>query len=225
MGDVGYLGWAFAVFFYVLMAGNSWYAGIYTNQVFLRLGHRQSRESFQKWGVEDELLRYKNLKGFIVSGILILFFLLFTFVAALFSAVLVTETSPFDSNQILFTFYVFIWAFLLGYFAEMTRTGSILQKVRKLDNLKDVFHRCFTPSEILSMHESLLSGPPIIWEEYASLPEEEIGHETNDKYRRLVEPYRHRQSTGHNRTMVVLTTIALLIAATGVMTALWDVPA
>ena len=225
MGDVGYFGWALAVFFYMLMAGNSWYAGIYTNQLLLRLGHGQSKASFQKWGVEDELLRHKSLKEFIVACILFLIFLLLTYFAALFSAVLVTESSPFASNQLWFTLYVAVSAFSLGYSSEMTRTRNILLKVRKLDNLKDVFRQRFTPSEILSMYESLLPGPPIIWEEYANLPEEEIGHETNDKYRRLVEPYRHRQSTGHNRTMVVLTAIALLIAATGVMTTIWDVPA
>ena len=225
MNDVSYIEWALAAFFYLLMAGNGWYVGVYSNQLLLRLSYRRSESSFKKWGVADDLLRHRNLKGFIVAGILILAFLSFTFFAALISSVLVTATSPFASDKILFTLYVVTWSFLFGYFREMTRTGDLLIKVKRLDGLKDLFHQRFTPSEILSMHEHLLSGPPIIWEEYANLPDEAIGHESNVKYRGLVEPYRHRQSVGHNRTMVVLTIIMLLIAAIGAIMTVWDVSA
>ena len=222
MGDVGYIGWALAIFFYLLMAGSGWYAGIYTIQLYVHFGHRKSNASFRKWGVESELFRQRRLRGFVLSGVLVIVFLAFTFFSALFSAVLVTETSSFTLNQVLFTLYVLVWAFTLGYFREMTRTADILQKVWRLDNLKDTFRQRFTASEILSMHESLLSGPPIIWEEYANLPDEAIGYETNDKYRKLVEPYRHRQFIGHNKTMVALTIVALLIAAIGAMMTIWE---
>ena len=222
VSNVSFSEWALTALFFLPMVVSAWYLGVYSTQLLLRLGNRRSRASFKKWGVEDELFRTQNLIAFLLLGVLLTTFSVFAYFAALFSTTLVTGNSPFDATQIMFTLYLAALIFAFGYQREMARTGDILTTVKRLDELRAEFHDHFSPSELISVRECLRHSPSLFWEEYSNLPVESINATTNEKYRELAEPFRHRQALKHNRSTVVLAIVGLAIAAISAVVALKD---
>ena len=214
--------WATLLILFTVLGTIAWFLGEYYTQLLLRLGNRSRKHSFEKWGVLGELFRPRGLSQFVLLGIGISLLAVFWYFATLSTFALATGNSVFDGNLVNLTLYVAVMVFLFGHMKELGRTSHILVMVRRLDDLKPEFHRRFTISELISIYESLRHSPGVIWEEFANLSTFQINHRTYDKYRLLGEPFLQRQTVVHSRTGNALTTIALVIAAVGVMTAIWS---
>lgn len=181
-------------------------------QVALRLSKKTNRSLYRKWGVEEELFWPRPLAWFVGWTVAVVFSAPFTFVAALFSTLLVTDASRIGGEQFYNTFTFFFAAFLLGFAAESQRFEDIKRKVNRLEGLREVFHHRFSISELLSVYESLQQSPQLFWEEYTQLPDEEVNEETNRKYRERAIPYRDSQSSRYNRIIIVVAALTLCVA-------------
>ena len=106
-----------------------------------------------------------------------------------------------------------MYAALIGLTVRSERIKNIADKTKTLNNLKEVFHQKFSVSELLSMYEALRPAPPLFWEEYANLPDEQVTQETNRIYRERAAPYGHSQASKYNRTVIVVAVLTLLLTA------------
>ena len=213
MTEVGWSHWAVVIFFFGLMCGYAFLLARIVFQVALRLSKKIDRSLYRKWGVEEDLYWPPSSTWFIGWGVLVFVSAAFTFVLALFSTVLVTDASRVGGDQIYDTLNFFFIGFILGGAFEWQRFENIQRKVKRLDGLRQVFHDRFSVSELLSVHESLQHSPPLFWEEYTQLPDDEIDEETNRKYRERAVPYRYSQSSRHNRIIIVVTVLTLIVGA------------
>ncbi len=213
MSDATYAEWAIVVFLFGFMCVYSFAFGVLVVQVALRLKNRGKDTSFHKWGAEKELLRPISLLWVVILGILVVIGTVFAFLMAFASTVLVTEatTSGFDRFQ--YTLIFAMYASLLGISVESERIKKITEMTRTLDNLRETFHQRFSASELLSMYEALRPAPQLFWEEYAGLPDEEVGYDTNRSYRERAAPYSHSQSSRHNRIIIAVAALTLLLTA------------
>lgn len=215
MANVDWSHWAVVIFFFGLMCVYAFLLARIAFQVVLRLSKKINRSLYRKWGVEEDLLWPHPRAWFIGWGIGVALGALFTFVIALFSTLLITEPSRVGGDQIYDTFSFFFMGFILGAAVEWRRFEDLQRKVKRLDGLRDVFHNRFKVSELLSVYESLQHSPPLFWEEYTDLPDEEVNEETNRKYRELAAPYRYNQSSRHNRITIVVGALTLVVAVLG----------
>ena len=213
MSETTYTEWAIVVFLFGFMCAYSFAFGGLAVQVALRLRIRGKETSFRKWGVEKEIFRPNSLVWVAVWGILVVLGTAFTFLLAFASTVLVTEdsTSGFDRFQYALTFA--IYAAFMGLTFESERIKKITDMTRTLDNLRQTFHQQFSASELLSMYEALNPAPQLFWEEYAGLPDEEIGYNANRSYRERAAPYGHSQSSRYNRIIIAVAALTLLLTA------------
>ena len=213
MTEVDLSHWAVVTFFFGLMCGYAFLLARIVFQVALRLSKRIDRSLYRKWGLEEDL--YWPLSGawFIGWGVLVVLGAAFTFVFALFSTLLVTDASRVGGDQIYETFNFFFIGLILGATVEWQRFENIQRKVKKLDGLRQIFHDRFSVSELLSVYESLQHSPPLFWDEYTQLADDEVDEETNRKYRERSDPYRYSQSSRHNRIIIVVTILTLIVGA------------
>ena len=106
-----------------------------------------------------------------------------------------------------------MYAAAIGLMVEYQRVRHIEDKTRTLDDLREVFHQRFRPSELLSMYEGLRSAPPLVWKEYADLPDDQINQETNRSYRERATPFGHSRSSRDNRLVLVVAVLTLVLTA------------
>ena len=213
MTEVGWSHWVFVIFLFGLMCIYAFLLARTVFQAALRMSKKTNRSLYRKWGVEEDLFWPHSGAGFIGLGILLVFGAVLTFIAALFSTLLITDASRVGEDQVYDTFNFFFIGFILGIVIEWQRFEKIHRKVKSLDGLREVFHDRFRASELLSVYENLRHSPPLFWKEYAQLPDEEVNEETNRKYRERAVPYGYSQSIKHNRIIIVVGALTLIVAA------------
>lgn len=113
----------------------------------------------------------------------------------------------------MFTIFLGFYAFLLGFSVKAQSIINIREKIKKLEDLREVFSQRFGVVELLSMYESLRLAPQMFWEEYSKIPDEAINEETNRKYRELAAPYRYAQSSKHSRIVITVAVGTLALTA------------
>ena len=218
MGDVGLASWALVIFLFGFMWLSSYELGVYLTQVIFRLRSRHRRPSYEKWGVISDLFRPVSNVWFMVSGVFFAFATLFMGFLAFGSTALLTEETLPTRDQLYQTLTFAMYALFMGMMVESERIKRITDKTSKLDDLRDVYHERFKVSELLSMYESLQAAPPLFWEEYTKLSDEEISEDTNWSYRVRANPYNTLQSGRYTRVIMVVAILTLLL--TGVSAAI-----
>ena len=212
MTEVGLSQWTLVIFLFGLMCLFAFLLARFAFQVVLRLSKRKNRSLYRKWGVEEDLFGSHSGALFIILGIGTVVYAALTFVLALFSTLLIMDSSWVGVDQIYNAFTIFFIGFVLGAAFESQRFEDVQRKVNRLVGLRGVFHDRFRVSELLSVYESLQHLPPLFWEEYTQLPDVEVDEETNRKYRERAIPYRYSQSRRHNRIVITVATLTFLVA-------------
>ena len=211
MNEVSPSDWALVISLLGLMCANAFYLGLIVVQGALRLTKKKELSLLWKWGVEKDLLWPHRGKPFIGWGIALTVGAVYTSTFAFFSTFSITEGSRNEVDQASYTFLLFLIAWALGFNFEAQRTEAVLRKVERLEGLREVFRNRFRPSDLLSVYESLKHAPPLFWDEYTQLADEEINEETNQKYRERAGPYRYSLSIRHNRVIISLGVLAIAI--------------
>ena len=218
MSDVGLASWGLVVFLFGFMCLSSYELGGYVTQLIFRLRSRHRRPSYEKWGVVSDLFRPVSNAWFTVWGVFFLFATLFVGLLAFGStALLIEETLP-TRDQLYQTLTFAMYALFMGLMMESERINRITDKTSKLDDLREVYHERFKVSELLSMYECLKTAPPLFWDEYTKLSDEEISEDTNWSYRVRANPYSNLQSGRYTRVIIVVAILTLLL--TGVSAAI-----
>ena len=212
MSEVSWINWVFVIFAFGLMCANAFILGRVILQGWLRLSQRTNRSRFSKWGLEKDLFWGPQWKWLICWGIVIAVGAAYTFVLALASTLLVTGDSGLGLGQVYDTFSFFLIGLILGVAIEIQHLEDVQRKVKTFEGLREVFHSRFRPSDLLSVYESMKQAPPLFWEEYTQLPEEEVNEATNQKYRERAAPYRYNLAIRHNRMTILVGVLALAIA-------------
>lgn len=213
MSEATFAEWTIVTLLFVLMCAYWFFFGDLAAQVLLRRTARGEDTSFRKWGVEEELFRPRSLNRLAGWGVFVVISMAFTFMLAFQSTVLVTDDWTTASDRLQYTLAFAVYALLIGYTFESGRIKRITDMTRKLDNLKDSFHRRLSASELLSMYEALRPAPSLFWDEYASLPDEEIGYDTNRSYRERAAPFGRNQSSRYNRITMAVAGLTLVLTA------------
>lgn len=213
MTEVGWSQWAVVIFFFGIMCVYAFSLARALFQVLLRLSKKTDRSLYRKWGVEQDLFWPCPKILFMGWCILLVFGATFSFAVALSSTLLLTDASRVGGDQFYSTFTFFFLGFILGAAIESQRFEDVRRKIKRLEGLREAFHDRFSVSELLSVYESLQHSPPIFWEEYAQIPDEEINEETNRKFRERAVPYRYSQSSKHNRILMIVAVLTLLVGA------------
>ena len=211
MTEVDLSRWAVVTVFFGLMCGHAFLFARTVFQVALRLSKRIDRSTYRKWGLEEDLYWPLSGEWFIGWAVLVVVGAAIFFVLALSSTLLVTDATRVGGDQFYDTFNFFFIALILGASVEWQRFENIQRKVKKLDGLRQIFHDRFSVSELLSVYESLQHSPPLFWDEYTQLTDDEVDEETNRKFRERAVPYRFSQSSRHNRIIIVVTVLALIV--------------
>ena len=211
MNDVGFASWVLVVFLFGSMCLCSYELGSHVTQVIFRLRSPDRRTSYEKWGVVSDLFRPVSTLWFTVVGIFFVFATFFFGLLAFGStALLIEETLP-TRDQLYQTLTFAMYALFLGLMVESERIKKITDKTTKLDYLRAVYHERFKVSELLSMYECLKTAPPLFWDEYTKLSDEEISEDTNWSYRVRANPYSNLQSGTYTRVIIVVGVLTLLL--------------
>ena len=205
--------WAIVIFIFAFMCGNSFILGGLTTQVFLRLESRSKRSSYQKWGVNKELFQPNSVILLIGFGIFTVVFTTFGCRLAFLATELITEDATSSADRLMYTLFAGGIAAIIGYMVESHRVTQITDKTKTLDDLREVFHQRFSPSELLSVYEALRLAPPLFWEEYSGLPANQVSEQTNRNFRERAAPYGHSQSMRYHRIVIVLVILSILPGA------------
>ena len=201
------------ILFFGPMIAFSFVFGELATQVSLRLKSRGKCSSYQKWGVDKELFRPKSIVSLLGSGVAAAISSILAFYLAFLSTDLVTEATTSAIDRFQTTLVVAMYAVFIGFMVEYQRFKKIADMTKKLDDLKEPFHEKFPISELLSMYEELRPAPPLFWEEYAGLTDDQVSQQTNRIYRERAAPYGHSRSIRYNKIVIVVAALTLLVAA------------
>ena len=217
LGNLTVTEWISAIFFLLLMVTYSFALGDYLYQAITRVQTRTIRQMLRKWDVNKDLFRPTSVAWFTILGIALGLSTAFTvFVGYLASVDLLSDlpvAKALDVEPRDFVVSIAAYAFFVGLIIKYQSTLDISSKVKKLNNLREVYHQRFQVSELLSMYESLRSAPDLFWEEYANLPDNEVNEESNSRYRERAAPYHHSQSSRYNRIVITVAGLTLLLTA------------
>ena len=194
--------------FYGFLAVFCYLLGSHSVQAAMWFVERSKRESIRKWGMETELfwsdsvIKFALMTAAVLAMAAFLFFMLPTEIQIVGNWMISSD----DKSVIA------MLALYLGLILKSQDFSRAREKLKKIGGLGDLYHERFEVSEILSMYEALHNAPPLFWEEYASLPDEEIHEQTNSAYRQRVAPYQFRQSRKRDQTIIYLTGLMFLLA-------------
>lgn len=217
MSEINFEAWGIVIFLFLLMGFYSYGFGVQFIQIVLRVRSRDRRNSYEKWGVVTNLFRPLSGRWFAAWSVAVVVGTVFTGLLAFFSTGLLIEEPLPGEDQIYYTITIAMYAFFVGQTVESERIRKITEMTRKLDDLRETFHQRFAISELLSMYESLRPAPPLFWEEYVGLPEQEISEDTNRAYRKRAAPYSNAQFGRYDRIIIIVAILTLLL--TGVSAA------
>ena len=213
MSDLNYSDWAIIAFILGLMVVYCFFFGHYLVQAIVRLDFRKRLPSYRKWDVERDVFWPMSPQWFVGLGIVNCLFTSIIILVALLIEIPRIGLPGIDNDPKMFTIAIAFYAFFLGFSAKAQSIINIWEKIKKLEDLREVFGQRFGVVELLSMYESLRFAPQMFWEEYSKLPDEDINEETNRKYRELAAPYRYAQSSKHSRTVITVATGTLALTA------------
>ncbi len=163
---------------------------------------------YRHWGMEEEVLGHGHILYLIVSLAWCLGTLSLTFVKA---ASVVEQLIP-GSGDPMTLILTWVMVFFITIYWRSLDYGSLSMKRKKLDDLHPFFHKRFQVSEILSMYECLRGAPAIFWEEYTKLGRKQINEASNRKFRERVAPYSVHRTEVTQRTILLITVVAVFIA-------------
>lgn len=169
MAEISIESWIIVIFLFVFMGLGCLELGVLAIQIVFRRKSRQHQKSYEKWGVESDLLRPPSSIGFALLGVAVAIGAAFMGLLAFFSTALLIEKTLPGIDQLYYTILIASYAFVIGLVIESERIRRITEMTRKLDDLRELFHQRFSVSELLSMYENLRPAPPLFWEEYAGL--------------------------------------------------------
>ena len=212
MNEIGWPQWAVVIFLFGLMCIYAFFLARNVYQMMLRLSKKVDLSVYEKWGMKQDLLWPLSGQWFIVWATVTVIFAATTFVIALYSTLLITDVSSIGGGQFYDTFTFFFFGFLIGIAIESQRFQEAKQKVERLEGLREIYHERFSRSELLSVYESLRHSPPLFWREYTQLPDDQVNHETNGKYRERAIPYSYSQSGSQNRMMIIVAVLTLVVS-------------
>lgn len=213
MNDATYTDWILVVFFFGVMCMSAYSLGDAAIQTVLRIKSRERRSSYEKWGVSSDLLRPKSPLWFALLSVASILGTVLTFLIAFSSTVLVTGEATSNADRLYYTATFAMYALFVGSAIESQRIQKITVKVRALDDLRVVFHQRFSISELLSVYEALRFAPPLFWEEYSNLDDDQISHETNRSYCERAAPYVHSQSSRHTMMVIIVAVLTLILTS------------
>ncbi|MDE2686438.1 MAG: hypothetical protein OXI16_02920 [Chloroflexota bacterium] len=195
------------ILFLAFLAVYSYMLGTFLVEIPMRFVERQRRDSFRKWGMERELFWPTSLIWSIVMVVGVVTITVFLY-WSLPSEIQITGnwTISSDLKQL-----IAILGIYFGIFGKLHTFKNTWDKLKKIEELREIYHKRFSVSEILSMYESLRNTPPLFWEEYANLPDDNVNEQANDAYRRRASPYQFSQSSRRERVIVFLAGLAVLI--------------
>ncbi len=211
MSDIGFGIWAWAIILFGIMCYLAYVLGEIVTQVGLRFVLRNRRESYDRWGVAVDLFETESfIRSVGRAGLYVVGTLLSGLLAHGSTSFLMGEVT-WIRNPLELTFFVAVCAILLGNMVVVIRFSELHEKAIKLENLREVFHQRFQKSDLLSVYESLQAAPPLFWEEYTQLPDDEISEDTNQKYRERAEPYNNMQFKKYTRIIISLAFLTLIL--------------
>lgn len=213
MSEANYPDWMFIVFVLALMAGYCYLLGHYLAQAIERLDFHSRRPSYRKWGVEQDVFWPASLLWFIGIGIVFGLIAPLTVLVALLIEIPEIGLPGIDNDPRMFTILIAVYALVLGFSVKAQAIDKIREKIKKLEDLGEVFGQRFSVLELLSMYESLRFAPQVFWEEYSKLPDAQINEEMNRKYRELAAPYLYAQSSRHSRIVITVAIGTLALTA------------
>ena len=195
------------ILFLGLLAVYCYMLGTFVIEIPMRFVERRRRDSFRKWGMERDLFWPTSLIWSIVMAVGLFTITVFLY-WSLPSEIKITDRWAISSDlkQLIAIFGIYF-----GVFGRLLTFRNAWDKLKKIEELREIYHKQFSVSEILSMYESLRNTPPLFWEEYANLPDENVNKQTNDAYRRRASPYQFSQSSRRERVIVFLAGLAVLI--------------
>ena len=109
---------------------------------------------------------------------------------------------------------VLFWlvVFLLSVIWVLQELSTLDRKRQHLDELRPVFHRRFSVSELLSMYECLKVAPRVFWDEYKDLPDVQVSDATNRKFRERAAPYEAKGGDTLQRKFLIIAVATVLLA-------------
>ena len=174
---------------------------------FITKKRTEALNRLRHWGLEEEALGGSSFFEALISLAWLSFTLYLTVTRAL---PVIGAYSPGESSPL-------VWAILwcsLGYLhARYVLNGYHYanSKRQALEALPKPFHDRFSVSEILSMYECLRAAPAIFWEEYVNLPDWQVSKSTNREFRERVAPYVVNQGEKHQRNILLLTVLIIVL--------------
>ena len=213
MSEMGSSDWAVTIFVLVALAFYCFFLGDHLVQFTERLDFGKKRHLYRKWGVEGDILQPDSRAGF--TALTIMFSLgaaiMISLALLIDSTEAVLTAENLDNRTI--TALVALYAFVLGLTMRNQRVINIRSKIKRLEGLGEAFHQRFGRSDLLATYESLRFAPAIFWDEYANLPHDQITETTNQKYRDMAASFRHTETIGHNRVLMVVASLMLVLTA------------
>ena len=164
-------------------------------------------------GCRDSIYWPTSLLWFVGLGIVYCLFTPLIILAAILIEIPETGLPGVDNDPKMFTIVIAIYAFLFGCSVKAQTIINVRKKIKKLEDLGEVFRQRFSVLELLSMYESLRFAPQLYWEEYSKLPDAAVNEETNRKYRELASPYLYAQSSKHSRIVITVAIATLALTA------------
>ncbi|MDE2899544.1 MAG: hypothetical protein OXN15_00740 [Chloroflexota bacterium] len=213
MTDASNSEWVVVIFYFGLMCVYSFGLGLLTIQALLRLKSRDNRLSYQKWGVDKELFQPNSVTSLIVFGISAIVITILAFYTTYLSTEVILEGVTTNADRLAYTLFFAGSAFIGGLYWEARRVKQITDKIKTLDDLREVFHQRLSPSELLSVYEALSPAPSLFWDEYAGLPADQVSEETNRSFRERAAPYGLSRAIRYNRIAIVVMLVTLPFVA------------
>ncbi len=211
MNDV-FPDWTLTIILFAFMVAYTFLFGRFSVQAVARLFSKR-KSSYRKWGVERDLFWPMPLVWFILYGFVFAIGTIFFFWIAFASTTLLPGVSNIGAEQFWDTFVIAFYGLMIGVIVEMVKFSGIDRKVKDLDALRNTFLERSSISDLLATYEALRPAPKLFWEEFTQLPDEDIGEDSNFRFRERAAPYRYTQSRQHNLTILAIAALTLAVSA------------
>ena len=215
MSNYTFEGWGLLAIFSALTISSWLLLGKIIVDTFVRFDLSRKRQQYRKWGAEEDIFWPTSLLWFIAGAIGVLATAAYmSYIFLLFISLQFTGETKLDFHSSVFERGIssIILVILIGGLIRSINAVGVAEKVNALEKLPSVFKDNFTRSELLSMYESLRHAPPLFWEEYRTLSDEEVNEATNRKYRERAAPFMESKLHAHNRWILSWTAITVILA-------------
>ena len=204
--------WTLTIVLFAIMVAYTFLLGRYFVDALVRVSSKR-KSSYRKWGVERDLFWPMPLVWFVLYGIVFVIGTVVTFLMAFASTTLMPGVSTVGTEQFWDTLVIASYGLTIGFVVEISKFSGIDRKVKDLDGLRDTFLECSSISDLLATYEALRPAPKLFWEEFTQLPDDDVGEDSNFRFRERAAPYRYTQSRQHNLTILTIAILTLAVSA------------